>query len=99
VTTKEGTPGSRRRSPGRRRSRRRRAQRARSRRGPETGGCCPELKLGDGHAGEAADVPDGEVDLAEEQHEDDAERDDRHAGICTIRLLKFVAPTKFEFFE
>jgi hypothetical protein len=39
-----------------------------------------ELELGDGDAGDAAHVPDREVDLADEEHEDDTDGDHRDAG-------------------
>ncbi len=39
-----------------------------------------ELHLGRGDRSNAAQVADREVDLAEEQHEDDAVRDHRHPG-------------------
>ena len=39
-----------------------------------------QLQLGDDDAGDAADVADREVDLADQEHEDDADRDHGRPG-------------------
>ena len=49
------------------------------------------------HAGDAADVADREVDLAEQQDEDEAHRDDREPAPCTMRFTKLPAVRKRPF--
>ena len=46
------------------------------------------LEIGDGHAPEPADKADREVDLADQEHKDDADRDYGHAGHLPDQVLK-----------
>jgi len=38
------------------------------------------LEIGDGHTPEPADKADREIDLSDQEHEDDPDRDHRHTG-------------------